>query len=122
MATWSDVERLCARLPDARPGEAHDGSPAWYAGRHAFARLRHDDAGAELAQVWSRDLDLPAMLADRSRDFPVLQVFRFRVSPWVALRRVGRRELAELLLDSYTVRGGVRRGDAVDLERYLRGT
>lgn len=118
MPTWKDVSRLASRLPDAVLGEAHEGSPAWYAGRHQFARLRHDDE-REVVQLWSGDLDLAAQLADRTEVFIRVDVFEHRVSPWLLLDRIGRRELAELLLDSYAIRGGVRRAGHVDEAAYF---
>ncbi|MEV0788785.1 hypothetical protein [Kribbella sp. NPDC050459] len=65
MTTWQDVCALAERLPDARLSEAHEGSPAWFAGRHQFARLRWDDAGRELLQVWTGDMTTQAALAER---------------------------------------------------------
>lgn len=119
MATWRDVCELCERLPDARLGEAHEGSPAWYAGRHQFARLRRDDADRELLQVWTGDLDLGAALTTRRDVFPVVHTFQYRVSCWGYLDRLGLRETAELLLDSYGIRGGPKRRQAVDPAQFL---
>jgi len=121
MPTWDDVTDLARRLPDAEPGEAHEGSPAWYAGRHPFVRYR-EDQGREIVQVWSGDMDLGPQLARRSDTFPRIVTFDFRVSVWAWLDRLGRRELAELVLDSYRVRGGVRRAGRVDEEAYFAGT
>ena len=56
MASWSDVADLVRGLPDAVAGHAHEGSPAYDAGRHHFARLRYDDEGRELVQTWTGDL------------------------------------------------------------------
>jgi hypothetical protein len=119
VATWTDVDDLVQGLPDARATTAHEGSPSWSAGSHQFARLRWDDEGRELLQTWSGDMSLGAALTGREDVFPVVQVFRFRVSPWAVLERLGRREVAELLLDSYAIRGGVRRGEAVDEAAYF---
>ena len=119
MATWDDVIDLVEGLPDARATSAHEGSPAWSAGRHQFARLRWDDDGRELLQSWSGDMSLGDALQGRRDVFPVVQVFRFRVSTWAVLGRLSRREVAELLLDSYAIRGGVRRGPVVDEEAYF---
>lgn len=109
MPTWADVDELCSRLPGAERGEAHEGSPAWFAGRHPFARLRLDDTGRELVQVWTGEMDTEAALAGRRDTFVRIDTFRFRVTLWARLDRIDRRELAELLLDSYDVRGGPRR-------------
>ena len=51
--------------------------------------------------------------------FPVVHVFEHRVSTWAVLERLSRREVAELLLDSYAIRGGVRRGGRVDEKSYF---
>ncbi len=118
MATWDDVTRLVTALPDAEPGEAHEGSPAFYAGRHQFARRREVD-GHPVVQVWSGDLDLGRQLAARSETFVRIDTFDFRVSVWARLDRLEVRELAELLLDSYRIRGGVRRAARVDEARFF---
>ena len=120
MATWTDVEDLVAGLPGATPGVAHEGSPAWYAGRHPFARLRQDDHGRDLVQVWSGEMDLERALEPRRTTFPVIHTFRYRVSVWARLDLLERRELAELLLDSHAIRGGRRRAQQVDREAVLR--
>ena len=119
MATWDDVTDLVQGLPDARATSAHEGSPSWSAGSHQFARLRWDDDGRELLQTWSPDMSLGEALDARRDVFPVVHVFRFRVSTWALLERLDRREVAELLLDSYAIRGGLRRGQAVDETRYF---
>ncbi|HEY3560136.1 MAG TPA: hypothetical protein VGL05_21855 [Kribbella sp.] len=121
MATWRDVCALSERLPDARLGEAHEGSPAWYAGRHQFARLRWDDEGRELLQVWTGDMDLGPALAARRDVFPLVHTFQYRVTCWGYLDRLDLREVAELLLDSYGIRGGPKRRKAVDLQQFLSG-
>jgi hypothetical protein len=113
MPTWSDVDTLAQRLPDAERGLAHEGSPAWYAGRHMFARYREDE-GRQVVQLWSGDMDLGRQLAPRGETFVRIDTFDFRVSVWAALDRLDPRELAELLLDSYAIRGGVRRAGRVD--------
>jgi hypothetical protein len=118
VATWHDVERLVAALPDAELGEAHEGSPAYYAGRHQFARRREVD-GQPVVQLWSGDLDLGRQLASRPDTFVRIDTFDFRVSVRARLDRLGARELAELLLDSYRIRGGVRRAGRVDEQRYF---
>lgn len=114
MATWKDVDDLVHGLPDARASTAHEGSPSWSAGSHQFARLRWDDDGRELLQTWSGDLSLGDALRGRVDVFPVVHTFGHRVSTWAVLERLSRREVAELLLDSYAIRGGSRRGEAVD--------
>ena len=119
MATWDDVCDLAARLPGSDLGQAHEGSPAWYAGRHPFARLRWDDADRELVQVWSSEMDTADALADRRDTFLRIDTFRFRVTMWARLDRIDRRELAELLLDSYDIRGGRRRRGDVGLAELL---
>ena len=119
MATWADVNDLVRGLPDARATEAHEGSPSWSAGSHQFARLRWDDDGRELLQTWTADLAMSDALAARPNAFPVVHTFRYRVTSWAVLARLDRREVAELLLDSYAVRGGVRRGEAVDEKAYF---
>jgi hypothetical protein len=118
MVTWDDVDRLCARLPGATRGRAHEGSPAWYAGRHQFARLR-DDEGRTMLQFWSGDMDTAAILGERRDVFPVVHTFRYRVSVWAYLDGLDLRETAELLLDSFAIRGGARRRAAVDPAAFL---
>jgi hypothetical protein len=120
MPTWDDVTDLARRLPDAELRAAHEGSPAWYAGRHQFARYREDE-GRQVVQVWSGDMDLEAQLSGRRDTFVRVDTFRFRVSAWAWLDRLSRRELAELLLDSYRIRGGTRRAERVDEAVYFDG-
>ena len=120
MATWADVDELAGRLPGAELGVAHEGSPAWFAGRHTFARLRWDDDGCELVQVWTREMDTEPALADRRDTFVRIDTFRFRVTLWARLDRLDRRELAELLVESYDIRGGRRRRRDVGVEDLLR--
>lgn len=119
MATWLDVNKLCRRLPGAVLGEAHEGSPAWYAGRHPFARLRWDGADHELVQLWTGEMDTELALAGRRDVFVRIDTFRHRVTMWARLDRLDRRELAELVLDSYDIRGGRRRRGEVGLAALL---
>ena len=120
MATWADVDELAGRLPGAELGVAHEGSPAWYAGRHTFARLRWDDDGGELVQVWTGEMDTEQALAARRDTFVRIDTFRFRVTVWARLDGLDRGELAELLLDSYDIRGGRRRRRDTGLDELLR--
>ena len=122
MATWADVDEMAGRLPGAELGVAHEGSPAWYAGRHQFARLRWDDDERELAQVWTGEMDTEQALAGRRDTFVRIDTFRHRVTMWARLDRLDRRELAELLLESYDIRGGRRRRGGVGLDDLLRNT
>jgi hypothetical protein len=119
VATWEDVDDLVRGLPEARATTAHEGSPAWSAGSHEFARLRQDDDGRDLLQTWTSDMAAGDAWAARPGTFVVVHTFRFRVTGWALLERLDRREVAELLLDSYTIRGGVRRGAAVDEAAYF---
>jgi hypothetical protein len=120
MASWQDVVAVAERLPDVRLGQAHEGSPAFYVGRHPFARLRWDDEQdeREILQTWSGDLNTEAALARRRDVFPVVSTFTFRVSTWAYLDRLDATEAAELVLESYLIRGPVgRRG--MDVAPYL---
>lgn len=119
MATWAEVDEMAGRLPGAELGVAHEGSPAWYAGRHTFVRLRWDDDERELVQVWTGEMDTEKALAGRRDTFVRIDTFRYRVSLWARLDRLDRRELAELLLDSYDIRGGRRRRGDTDLEALI---
>jgi hypothetical protein len=78
-----------------------------------FARYREDD-GRQVVQLWSGDMDLERQLSSRRETFVRIDTFDFRVSVWALLDRLDPRELAELLLDSYGIRGGVRRAGRVD--------
>ncbi|NUO33479.1 MAG: MmcQ/YjbR family DNA-binding protein [Dermatophilaceae bacterium] len=120
MATWADVDELAGRLPGAELRVAHEGSPAWYAGRHTFARLRWDDDGHELVQVWTGEMDTGQALDGRRDTFVRIDTFRYRVTMWARLDLLDRRELAELLLDSYDIRGGRRRRGDFGLEELVR--
>ena len=108
MATWADVDELAGRLPGAELGIAHEGSAAWYAGRHTFARLRFDDDGRELVQVWTGEMDTGQALADRSETFVRIDTFAVKASIWARLDLLDRTELGEVLTDSWRARRGVR--------------
>jgi hypothetical protein len=58
MSSWADVETVGLTLPETARGEAHEGSPAILVRTQQFARLRWDDAGAEVLQFWVPDSDL----------------------------------------------------------------
>jgi hypothetical protein len=121
MASWQDVVAVAERLPDARLGQAHEGSPAFYVGRHQFARLRWDEESdqRELLQSWSGTMDAEVALAGRRDVFPVVSTFTFRVSTWAYLDRLDPAETAELVIESYLIRGPVgRRG--MDVSPFLR--
>jgi hypothetical protein len=108
MATWEDVERVASGLDRARPGTAHEGSPTYDVGRHPFARLRWDDDGREILQVWSTDPALPDVYADRRDTFLRIDVFKVKASLWVDLERLDEDELRELVTDSWRARRGGR--------------
>lgn len=108
MAGWADVERIASTLDGARPGVAHEGSPTFDVGRHPFARLRWDDDGREILQVWTFDLGSEAALAARRDTFPVVQTFSVKASIWAYLDRLDADELTELLTESWLARRGVR--------------
>ena len=108
VATWQDVEEIALALEGARTALSHGGDPAVEVGRHPFARLRWDDEGRELLQVWSFDLDSEAALADRPETFVRVDTFRVKASVWARLDLLDRAELTELLVDSWKARRGVR--------------
>lgn len=108
MGSWRDVERIARTLEGAKPGAAHEGSPTFDIGRHPFARLRWDDAGREILQFWSLDLDSGAALADRGDTFFLVHTFKVKVSIWAWLDRLDVEELTEILTDSWLARRGVR--------------
>lgn len=108
MATWRDVERIAGGLAGARSGHVHEGSPTVDIGRHPFARLRYDDAGREILQYWSLDLDSADALAGRRDVFFAVYPFKVKVSIWAWLDQLDEDELTELLTDSWLARRGVR--------------
>ena len=108
MATRQDVERIAGGLAGARPGRAHEGSPTFDVGRHPFARLRWDDAGREVLQFWTLDLDSGDALADRSDVFFAVHTFKVKASICAWLDRLEDDELTEILTDSWLARRGVR--------------
>lgn len=118
MSNWGYVTELAERLPGAVLGEAQQGSPAYFIGKHAFARFRKDDAGREILQTWTGDMGTEAALAGRRDVFPVVNTLGFRVTTWAYLDALEDREAAELILDSYQIRGPVGRR-SMDMSRYL---
>ncbi len=109
MASWKDVERIASTLAGARAGVAHEGSPTFEIGRHAFARLRWDEDGREILQFWNRELDTAAALAGRRDTFFNIETFKVTVSAWAWLDRLDVTENRETLTDSWLARRGVRR-------------
>jgi len=108
MATWRDVERIASGLAGAHRGAAPDGAPSYDIGRHPFARLRRDDAGREIVQLWTMEPDTAAMYADRRDTFVRVDTFKVKASLWALLERLDEQELAELVTDSWLARRGVR--------------
>ncbi len=94
MATWHDVERLAAELPETSLGEAHEGSPAVTVGDVQFARLRSPDDGREVLQFWVPERELVAAYVEEDPR-------AFRAAPGFSKKAV----MAELaLLDLEAVR------------------
>ena len=64
-------------------------------------------------------MSLGTALAGAGGAYLRIDVFRYRVSLWAYLDQLDLREAAELVLDSYAVRGGTRRPAAVDEAHYF---
>jgi hypothetical protein len=107
VATWRDVERISSSLEGARPGRSPDGEPTYDVGRHPFARLRLDE-DREVLQYWSLERDSDLALADRADVFFRVDTFKVKVSVHAWLERLDVDELAEILVDSWRARRGVR--------------
>lgn len=120
--SWFDVHDLVAGLPRAMVVQG-DESPVCVVRRAEFARLRWDESDRQILQTGSNDLALAESLAAEPERFPLVQVYGSRVMILAYLDRVSRREVAELLLESYRLRAG-RRGKRVDEAAYfaLAGT
>lgn len=117
-STWRNVGDLVTWLPDAVLGQAY-GSPVYYVCRQPFAKLRWDERGREIVQLWSGNTDLPTIVADRRDTFPLIDTTRSLVSVWAYLDRLDPHQLADLLLESFRTRGGPRRAARVDHHAYF---
>jgi hypothetical protein len=103
VATWRDAERVALTLPEAGPGEAHEGSPAVWVRARQFARLRWD-GDAELLQVWVPDAGLVATYVEED---PATYRAIPGYSPLVVLARLDRLEagdVRELVVESWAAR------------------
>jgi len=105
--TWIDVERVGLSLPETSLGAAHEGSPALLVRTQQFARLRWDDVGGEILQVWVPDADLVAAYAE---DDPATYHGASGYSKKVvmaSLARLDPQTLRELLVESWACRAPV---------------
>ena len=108
MATWADVERVGLTRPGTALGEAHEGSPAVLVGSQQFARLRYDEHGADVLQLWLADAGLvePAVAEDPGHRWAA-QGF----SSYVVMARLSvldEETLRELLVESWSGRAPAR--------------
>jgi hypothetical protein len=108
VATWGDVERVGLTLPDAALGEAHEGSLAVVVGAKQFARLRFDDRGAEVLQVWLPDAALvaPVVAEDPGHRWAAPGFSRYVVM--ARLSALDDAAVRELLVESWTCRAPAR--------------
>ena len=108
MATWADAERVGLTLPGAALGEAHEGSPAVVVGSRQFARLRFDDGGAEVLQIWLADTGLvdPVVAEDPEHRWAARGFSRYVVM--ARLSALDDATLRELLVESWSARASAR--------------
>lgn len=100
MATWDDVGKIALRLPEATPGQAHEGSPAYDVKGKQFARLRWDD-GREILQFWSNE-GRDELVRAKPEAYWVVKAFPSAVFAW--LDQVDATELDEIVTDSWLAR------------------
>jgi hypothetical protein len=103
MANWDDVGAAALTLPEVTVGQAHEGSPAYDAGRR-FARLRHDESRLIL-HFWVAALGAKqALIGSEPSTYWTVRAFTAPSSLWAWLDQLERRELRELLVESWYAR------------------
>ncbi len=108
MSTWADAERVALTLPGAGVGEAHEGSPAVMVGGKQFARLRYDEHGAEVLQIWLLD---PGLVAPVVAEDPEHRWSATGFSRYVVMARLSALDeeaLRELVVESWSARASAR--------------
>jgi hypothetical protein len=108
MSTWADVERIGLTLPSTTLGEAHEGSPAVLVGAQQFARLRFDDHGADVLQVWLADPGLVAHVVAEDREHRWAAPGFSRYVVMARLSALDDDTLRELLVESWSRRATAR--------------
>ena len=99
---------MALTLPGATPVEAHEGSAAVLAGSRQFARLRFDEHGADVLQVWLAD---PALVAPVVQEDPAHRWSATGFSRYVVMARLSALDeatLRELLVESWAARAPAR--------------
>ncbi|MEV6369242.1 MmcQ/YjbR family DNA-binding protein [Micromonospora sp. WP24] len=113
MATWEDVRRIAATLPETSEHESYGGLPAWRVRNKAFVWERPlreadrgvlgDDApdgpilGARVPDLGAKE----ALLADDPSVYFTIPHFDGYPAVLVRLARIGRSELTELMVEAW---------------------
>ncbi|MEU6205762.1 MmcQ/YjbR family DNA-binding protein [Micromonospora musae] len=113
MATWEDVRRIAATLPETSEHESYGGLPAWRVRNKAFVWERPlreadrgvlgDDApdgpilGARVPDLGAKE----ALLADDPSVYFTIPHFDGYPAVLVRLARIGRAELTELMVEAW---------------------
>jgi hypothetical protein len=113
MASYADVERLAAELPEATPGERH-GSRTWFVAGKAFAWARPftkadlrcfgDQTPPEGPILAVRVADLgekEAVLATASKAFFTIPHFNGFAAVLIQLNAVSQQELRDAIVDAW---------------------
>jgi hypothetical protein len=104
MANWDDVGATALTLPEVTVGQAHEGSPAYHVAGHQFARLRHDES-RQILLFWVADPGAKqALMESEPSTYWTVRAFAAYSSIWAWLDRLDRRELRELLVESWYAR------------------
>jgi hypothetical protein len=104
MASWDDVGTIALTLPEVTIGHAHEGSPAYDVAGRQFARLRHFK-DRQILHFWVADLGAKqALMESEPSTYWTVHAFATHSSLWAWLDRLDRRELRELLVESWQAR------------------
>jgi hypothetical protein len=104
MANWDDVGATALTLPEVTVGQAHEGSPAYDVAGRQFARLRHDES-RQILHFWVADVGAKqALIGSEPSTYWTVGAFAAHSSLWAWLDQLERRELRELLVESWYAR------------------
>ena len=99
MITHEDVRKIALGMPDAIERASYGGRPSWRTKSKMFAWIRENP---EALVVWVEDLDAKeALLAVQPKKFFTTSHYDGEPMVLVRLEKVGKREAADLIVESW---------------------